>query len=40
MALGVVLIGTGALILTGLDKLLETALLEITPAWMTEIGTR
>lgn len=38
--LGAVLIATGALILTGLDKPVEAALLEITPAWLTEIGTR
>jgi cytochrome c-type biogenesis protein len=40
MVLGVVLIATGTLILTGLDKPLEAALLQVTPAWLTEIGIR
>ena len=35
-ALGLVLIATAALILTGYDKAIETALLDLTPAWMTE----
>jgi len=34
------LTAAGAIILTGIDKPLEAALLQITPAWMTEIGTR
>lgn len=40
MVLGLVLLATGALILTGLDKPLEAALLQGTPAWLTEIGAR
>jgi cytochrome c biogenesis protein CcdA len=40
MALGLMLVGTGALILTGYDKPLETALLRLTPEWLTEITTR
>jgi cytochrome c-type biogenesis protein len=40
MVLGTILVVTAAIILTGLDKPLEVALLQITPAWMTEIGTR
>lgn len=38
--LGFVLIAIGTLILTGLDKPVEAALLQVTPAWFTEIGTR
>jgi len=40
MVLGIILVLTGAIILTGIDKPLEAVLLQITPAWMTEIGTR
>ncbi|MDB5577438.1 MAG: cytochrome biosis protein [Bradyrhizobium sp.] len=40
MVLGIILVLTGAIILTGIDKRLEAALLQITPAWITEIGTR
>ncbi len=40
MALGLVLIATGALVLTGFDKPLEAALLRLTPEWLTEITTR
>jgi cytochrome c-type biogenesis protein len=40
MVLGIILVLTAAIILTGIDKPLEAALLQITPAWMTEIGTR
>jgi hypothetical protein len=39
-ALGLVLLATGVFILTGLDKPLEAALLQATPAWITEVGTR
>jgi hypothetical protein len=38
--LGLVLLATGALILTGFDKPVETALLRITPEWLAEIATR
>jgi hypothetical protein len=40
LALGVVLATTGALILTGYDKPLETALLRSTPAWLADVATR
>jgi len=38
--LGVALVVVALLILTGLDKRLETALVEASPAWLTEITTR
>ena len=38
--LGLALVATGALILTGYDKLLEAALLRVTPEWLTDITTR
>ena len=38
--LGAVLIATGALILSGLDRQVETALVEASPAWLTAITTR
>lgn len=38
--LGIILVSTAAVILSGIDKPLEAALLQVTPAWMTEIGTR
>lgn len=38
--LGVVLIGVGVLIMSGLDKRLETVLVEASPAWLTELTTR
>jgi cytochrome c-type biogenesis protein len=38
--MGVVLVATGALILTGLDKRIETILVEASPAWLTDITTR
>jgi cytochrome c-type biogenesis protein len=40
LVLGLILIATGGLILSGLDKPLETALLEVSPAWLAGIGTR
>ena len=40
IALGLVLIVTGALILTGYDKVLEAALLRMSPDWLTELTTR
>lgn len=40
LALGVVLATTGAMILTGYDRVLESALLRIMPAWLTDISTR
>ena len=38
--MGLVLAATGLLILTGLDKRLETILVEASPAWLTELTTR
>jgi cytochrome c-type biogenesis protein len=38
--MGVVLVAIGALILTGLDKRVETILVEASPAWLTEFTTR
>jgi cytochrome c-type biogenesis protein len=40
LALGVLLAAAGLLILTGLDKSLETTLTEASPQWLTEITTR
>jgi len=40
MVLGLVLMATGALILTGSDKPLEAALLRIMPVWVADISTR
>jgi len=38
--MGAVLITTGILILSGLDKRLEAFLVEISPAWLTQLTTR
>ena len=38
--LGALLVGVGVLILTGLDKRLETAFIDAAPAWLTAISTR
>jgi cytochrome c biogenesis protein CcdA len=40
MLMGVVLVGVGALVLTGLDKRVEAILVEASPAWLTELTTR
>lgn len=40
LLLGGGMILVGALVLTGFDKLLETALIEVSPAWLTELTTR
>jgi cytochrome c-type biogenesis protein len=39
-ALGVLLLAFGLLILSGLDKTLETALVNASPAWLTQLTTR
>jgi cytochrome c-type biogenesis protein len=39
-ALGGVFIAIGILVLTGLDKLVETALVEASPQWLTDLTTR
>ena len=38
--MGVMLVAIGARILTGLDKRIETILVEASPAWLTELTTR
>jgi cytochrome c-type biogenesis protein len=38
--LGVLLVATGVLILTGLDKTVETALVDASPQWLTDLTTR
>jgi hypothetical protein len=40
IVLGIVLVTMGALILTGLDKPVMTALLGLSPEWLSEITTR
>ena len=40
MLLGVLLLAIGILIVSGLDKRLEAALVEASPAWLTELTTR
>lgn len=40
VALGGVLVVMGALILSGLDKQVETLLVDLSPAWLTELTTR
>lgn len=39
-AMGALLFATGVLILTGLDKRVETILVEASPAWLTSLTTR
>jgi hypothetical protein len=40
IAMGVLLVATGFLVITGLDKALETILVDWSPAWLTELTTR
>jgi len=40
LLIGVVLVAIGVFILTGLDKRIEAALVEASPAWLTELTTR
>lgn len=40
LALGVVMMGISLLILTGMDRPIENWLLDVSPAWMTELTTR
>jgi len=37
---GLILIVTGAMVLTGLDKMFEAALVDVSPAWLTSLTTR
>jgi cytochrome c-type biogenesis protein len=39
-ALGVILVVAGLLILTGQDKRVEAALIDLSPMWLTELTTR
>jgi cytochrome c-type biogenesis protein len=39
-ALGVVFVGIGVLVLTGLDKPFETMLVDASPQWLTDLTTR
>ena len=39
-ALGALLVAFGLLIVSGLDKRVETALVDLSPAWLTELTTR
>jgi cytochrome c-type biogenesis protein len=38
--LGLVLVAVGLLVLTGLDKIMETRLTDAMPAWLLELTTR
>jgi cytochrome c-type biogenesis protein len=38
--LGVVFVGMGLLVLTGLDKAVETVLVDVSPQWLTDLTTR
>ena len=40
VALGLVLVATAGTILLGLDRAIETALVDASPAWLTELTTR
>jgi hypothetical protein len=37
---GLLLVGFGALVLSGLDKSLETVLVNASPQWLTDLTTR
>jgi cytochrome c biogenesis protein CcdA len=40
MALGLLLLAIGALVLSGFDKAVETALVDASPRWLTDLTTR
>jgi hypothetical protein len=40
VAFAIMLVSIGALVLTGLDKRIETGLVDISPQWLTDITTR
>ena len=40
IALGALLIVTGAAVATGLDRRIETVLVEASPQWLTDLTTR
>jgi cytochrome c biogenesis protein CcdA len=39
-ALGAILLAVGVLIVSGLDRTLETVLVDASPAWLTQLTTR
>jgi hypothetical protein len=39
-ALGLILVVSGAVILSGYDKAIETALVNASPSWLTDLTTR
>jgi cytochrome c-type biogenesis protein len=40
VGLGIVFVAIGALVLTGLDKSIEAALVAASPQWLTDLTTR
>ena len=40
MAFAIILLSIGALVLSGLDKRIETGAVDISPQWLTNITTR
>jgi cytochrome c biogenesis protein CcdA len=40
LTMGVILVAVGILVISGLDKRLETMLVDLSPAWLTELTTR
>ena len=40
IAVGVILVAVGVLVISGLDKRIETVLVDLSPAWLTELTTR
>jgi len=40
IAMGMLLVAVGALIISGLDKKIETVLVDLSPAWLTDLTTR
>ena len=40
MIFGAILLAAGLLVLTGLDKHVEAALIDVSPDWLTELTTR
>jgi sulfite exporter TauE/SafE len=40
IVMGIILVAVGALVVSGLDKRIETVLVDLSPAWLTELTTR
>jgi len=40
IAMGVILVAVGILVISGLDKRLETVLVDLSPDWLTGLTTR